>query len=113
MADEEIDWCNACTDLVALKKYEAFPQRLLETKQAGEWVRAREFCTQLGLDPGGLGLELCATWLTDPHKQDGYAVILFYDEESLWSMAAHYNRGRLVNDAASKCQPATAAGASA
>jgi hypothetical protein len=40
--------------------------------------------------------DLFAAWLADPLGDDGYAVILFYEEESLWTMAARYNRQRLL-----------------
>ena len=32
-------------------------------------------------------------------------MILFYDDESKWSMAAHYNRGRLLGDASPDASP--------
>jgi hypothetical protein len=48
---------------------------------------------------GELKPELFATRLPDPTADEAYVVILFYDDESKWSMAAHYNRGRLREDA--------------
>jgi hypothetical protein len=97
MEDDEIVLCNICTDLVGLKKMEAFPLRLLESKRPGEWVCVREFCQQIGMVASKLKPELFATWLPDPLAQDAYAVIMFYDDESKWSMAAHYNRARLLD----------------
>ena len=97
MQDEEITLLNACMDLVSLKRWEAFPLRLLGGKRPGEWIGAREFCQQIGVAADNLPAELFATWLPDPKAQDGYVVIMFYDDESKWSMAAHYNRGRLVS----------------
>jgi hypothetical protein len=99
MEDEEITLFNGCTDLVSLAKWEAFPQRLLGGKRPGEWIRVVEFCQQIGVAAGQLGPELFATWLPDPTAHEAYVVILFYDDESKWSMAAHYNRGRLLGDA--------------
>ncbi len=94
MQDDEIALYNGCTDLIGLRKHEGFPRRLLE-RGPGEWVRVREFYSQAGeLKP-----ELFAAWLPDPAADEAYAVILFYDDESKWSMAAHYNRGRLLKDA--------------
>ncbi len=100
MADDEIALCNICTDLVSLKKAEAFPLHLLQSKRPGDWVRVREVCQRLGLPSDDLTPELFATWLPDPIAHDGYAVILFYDDESKWSMAAHYNRARLLENGA-------------
>ncbi|HBI45073.1 MAG TPA: hypothetical protein DDY78_19775 [Planctomycetales bacterium] len=99
MQDEEINLFNACTDLVSLAKWEVFPLRLLGGKRPGEWVRVLDFCQQIGLTADQLKPELFATWLPDPMGHDAYAVILFYDDESKWSMAAHYNRGRLLGTA--------------
>jgi hypothetical protein len=99
MQDEEITLFNACTDLVTLKKYEAFLLRLLNDKGVGEWIGVRELCWQIGVADDELTAVLFATWLPDPKAQDGYVVIMFYDDESKWSMAAHYNRARLVGGA--------------
>ena len=94
MQDEEIALFNACADLVSLKKWEAFPLHLLGSWRAGEWIGVREVCLQISVAVGDLAPDLFAAWLPDPKGHDGYAVILFYEDESKWSMAAHYNRGR-------------------
>ena len=49
-----------------------------------------------GCTEGELKPDLFATWLSDPTADEAYAVILFYDDESKWGMADHYNRGRLL-----------------
>jgi hypothetical protein len=100
MEDEDIILSNACTDLVSLKEYEAFPLHLLGGKSGGEWLGVHEFCRQAGLSMSGLKPHLFATWLPDPMGNEGYVVILFYDDESKWSLAAHYNRQRLLEGAA-------------
>jgi hypothetical protein len=100
MDDEEIALTNACTDLVSLKSSEAFPVRLLGEIKPGEWVRVGDLCRQLGLAQANWQTELFATWLPDPAGNDGYAVIVFYDDDSKWSMCAQYNRSRLLNRAA-------------
>jgi hypothetical protein len=97
MEDEELTRLNnCCGDLVGLKRWEAFPVSLLIGKRAGEWVGVRELCLQSGLGGGDLPPDLFAAWLADPTGDDGYAVIIFYDEESMWTMAARYNRQRLL-----------------
>lgn len=101
MQDDDITLNNACADLVSLKKWEIFPLRLLSNKRAGEWIGVRDFCQQIGVGAGELPTGLFAAWLPDPNAQDAYVVIVFYDDESLWSMAAHYNRARLVGGATS------------
>ncbi len=99
MQDDEISMLNACSNLVSLRKTEGFVRHLLTSKRAGEWIGVRECCLQTGVAAGELGGKLFATWLPDPVGQDGYVVILFYEDESKWSMAAPYNRGRLLGGA--------------
>ncbi len=72
---------------------------LLGGKRPGEWIGAREFCQQISVAADDLTPELFAAWLPDPKAHDGYVVILFYDDESKWSMAALYHRARLVGGA--------------
>ncbi len=97
MEDEELTHLNnCCADLVSLKQWEAFPVHLLISKGTGEWVRVRELCLHAGLDVGNLKNDLFAAWLPDPTGDEGYATIIFYDEESMWTMVAHYNRQRLL-----------------
>lgn len=86
------DLDNICADLVSMKRWEAFPAHLLMDKRAGEWVGVREFCLQAELDAENLKPDLFATWLADPTGDEAYAVILFYDEESMWTKAALCNR---------------------
>jgi hypothetical protein len=113
MEEDEITLFNSCTDLVSLKKCEAFPLRLLDGKRPGEWIRVREFCLQVGVAAGEFNPELFAAWLADPMGSTAYVVILFYDDESKWSMTAQYNRRRLLGDAAPDQTPQPIRAASA
>lgn len=99
MQDEEeiAALTNACADLVSLGDNEPFLRRLFETKPPGEWIKVRELCEQNRAFWDDLSPGLFATWLADPRGYDGYALVMFYDAESYWSMAAHYNRARLLN----------------
>src|SRR5437879_6345449 len=99
MQDDEIILFNTCTNLVTLRKTESFPLHLLQSKGPGEWIGVRDFCLQVGVGPGEARPGLFVTWLPDPQAQEGYVVIIFYDDESKWSMAAHYNRARLFGGA--------------
>ncbi len=100
MEDEELTQLNNfCADLVSLKRWEAFPTHLLIAQQAAEWVRVRELGSRIGLSAEDVKADLFAAWLPDPTGDEGYAVILFYDEESMWTMAARYNRQRLLENA--------------
>lgn len=108
--DEAFVLLNYCTNLVASKKHEAFPCFLLTTRQAGEWVGVSKLCQQLGLDGAGLKSDLFAAWLPDPLHNEAYVVIIFYNEESKWNTAAHYNRQRLLLTQSEKTLLRTAAG---
>lgn len=98
MKDDELALFNTCSDLVALKANEAFPGHVLNMRP-GEWGCVREICLRLGLATGNLSPDVFVSWLPDPMGNKGYSVILFYDE-SQWSLAAHYNRERLLGVAA-------------
>lgn len=99
MEDEELTHLNnLCADLVSLKRWEAFPLNLLIGKHEAEWVRVRDLCHQCGLEVEELKPDLFAAWLPDTAGDEGYAVVLFYDEESMWTMAARYNRQRLLQN---------------
>jgi hypothetical protein len=101
MEDDEISLCNLCTDLVGLRKMETFPLRLLQTRRAGEWIGVHEFCLNIGVAARDVKPDLFAAWLPDPAGQNDFAVIFFYDDETKWSMAAHYHRARLLERAPS------------
>jgi hypothetical protein len=99
MENEEIIPLNACTDLVALKRNEAFPFHLLSDHRAGEWVNVRDLCRQAGVNGAEVRPNLFAAWLADPLGNAGYAVVLFYDDLSKWSLTAHYNKQRSIETA--------------
>ena len=100
MQDDEITLCNSCTDLVTSRKSEAFPLRLLKDRRPGEWVRVRDFCQEISVPSNDLRPEVFATWLNDPMAHPAYVIIMFYDDDSKWSMAAHFNCARLQNTTA-------------
>jgi hypothetical protein len=98
MEDEELtQLTNLCADLVSVKRWESFVIHLLTRKRTAEWVRVCEHCVQAGVDAGEVKSDLFVSWLPDPTAEEGYAVIVFYDEESMWTMAARYNRQRLLD----------------
>jgi hypothetical protein len=102
MDEDETKLMNACADLVASRNNEAFPLLLLTKEQAGEWIPLSDFCSQIGLTAEALQPSVFATWLPDPMGNGDYVIIMFYDEESQWSMAAQYNRSRLLGGMASQ-----------
>jgi hypothetical protein len=99
MEEESILLENFCADLVSVKECEPFVLHLLTGIQAGEWVRVDELCAALGLAANGVEPELFATRLADPLGDEGYSLIVFYDNASLWTTAARYNRQRLLEEA--------------
>jgi hypothetical protein len=107
MDDDFIQLNNTCADLVAFKKWEAFPLHLLGDRRAGEWVSVRDMCRQLSLDVGEVKPDLFVAWMNDPLGNDAYEVIIFYDDESKWTMAAHYNREHLFQNRSPNQSPQT------
>jgi hypothetical protein len=65
-------------------------------QRPGEWICLREFCLKIGIAACERKPKLFATWLPDPLAEDAFVVIFFLDDDSKWSMAAHYNRARLL-----------------
>jgi hypothetical protein len=109
MENDSIDLLNsACADLVGSKDHEAFPVNLL-SRRPGEWVNVRDLCARVGVASGNIGGEVFALWLPDPGGDPSYVVVLFYDVESLWTLAAAYNGERLRRPATTnREQPADA-----
>jgi hypothetical protein len=99
MQDEDTSLPGLCADLVSLKKYEPFLLHLLSRCQPGEWMDVATVCRQLQLEVGDSKLDLFGVWLPDPRGDSRYAVIVFYDEESIETFPARYNRQRLLKDA--------------
>jgi hypothetical protein len=93
-ADEQIT--NFCFDLVTLKRAEPFLFSLLRNRSAGEWVRVSDVCQQVGLPGTPVIPELFVTWLPDPVGDDDFVVIIFFNDGTKESQAAHYNRRRLL-----------------
>ena len=96
--DEESDQTeNFCLDLVTQKRAEPFVLTLLRDRAEGEWVGVNEICQTVGLSATTMKTELVATWLPDPFGEQGFVVLIFYDNETKRSFAAHYNREPLLD----------------
>jgi hypothetical protein len=94
MSTEFFDLINACADLVSLQQNDPFVVGLLTEMQAGEWVPVQSLCRDRGLPLREGASNLFVTWLADPLGNSSYVVIIFYDDDSKWTTAAHYNRQR-------------------
>jgi hypothetical protein len=92
---DEIELLEACTNLIALKKWEAFPGRLLDHYPFGTWIDVYKLCCELSLEIGELKLDLFVIWLEDPDGDERYVIIVFNNSESRWITAVHYERERL------------------
>ncbi len=91
------DLMNFCADLVTLRRTEAFPLRLLRDQGPGQWVLVNDVCQQSGITTGEGMPRLVAAWLPDPLGDEAYVVIIFFDDETKQSFAAHYNKRRLLD----------------
>lgn len=92
--DEEDILSNCCADLVSETRFESALVHLFGAKAAGEWVSVAELYRLAGLSTEGIKPELFAGWLPSPNTP-GYSIVLFFVEDSLWSMTAWYNVARL------------------
>jgi hypothetical protein len=97
MDDETDRLSNLCTDLVSLRRYEPALVYLLRDRPAGSWVPVRELYAHAGQIAAPVKPQLVAAWLPSPGDDSGYAVILFLDDDTKWSLTADYNVARLLN----------------
>jgi len=58
-------------------------------------VKVVELYRIAGQPAEGIKPEVVAAWLPSPTGTSGDAIVLFYDEDSLWSMTAWYDVARL------------------
>ena len=86
---------NVCTDLVALRRMEPALSHLLRDHHAGVWVPVADLYAQTEVPFPAIECELQAAWLPAPNDLN-YAVIVFFDDESKWSMTAEYDAMRLL-----------------
>ena len=86
---------NVCTDLVALRRMEPALSHLLRDHHSGVWVPVADLYAQSEVSSPTVPGELQAAWLPAPHDAN-YAVIVFFDDESKWSMTAEYDATRLL-----------------
>lgn len=86
-----------CVDLVTVKTGEPFLLNLFERHPMGKWCRVREMCEELGIPASAVKPDVVTVWLDDPFGDEGYAVIVFFDDDTKQSFAANYNKRRLLN----------------
>jgi hypothetical protein len=95
MEDEADLLSNLCTDLVTLRRFEGGLIHLFRQKNPGSWVSVRELYDRAGHSDRAIKSELTATWLPSPFDSN-YAVVLFFDDATKWSLTADYNVTRLL-----------------
>ena len=97
MEDEADTLSNLCTDLVSLRRLEPGLNHLFRNTPPGTWTPIRDLYEQAGQPDGAIKAELAATWLPAPGSDPGYAVVVFFDNETKWFLTADYNLARLMN----------------
>lgn len=101
LADELDHLSNLCADVVSEKWHEPLLLSLFRDTSAGEWVPLRDLA---GSDE--YPATLAASWVKTPDAE--YAMVLFFDSETLWSMHADYNLSRLLHSNARTAAAASA-----
>ena len=86
-----------CMDLVTIKNLEPFLLNLFKHHPMGKWCRVRETCEELGIHASAVKPDVVTVWLDDPFGDEGYAVIMFFDDDTKQSFAANYNKRRLLD----------------
>src|SRR6266496_3298347 len=95
MDDESDHLSNVCTDLVSLRRLEPSVVSLFRERRAGEWAAVDDLYRKSGGSEEPVKATLHAAWLPSADGDPGYAVILFKDADTKWSMTAEYNITRL------------------
>jgi len=95
MDDEADTLSNLCADLVSLRRLEPGLTYLFRDTRPGSWTPVRELYHRAGQPEAGVKPQLAAAWLPSPGGPD-YAVVLFFDDETKWSLTADYNVARLL-----------------
>lgn len=92
------DIMDFCADLVTDKSLEPFPIELFRS-HIGQWRSVTSICKEACLNCPPEMSTVFATWLRDPLDNEDFAMIMFVDSDSMKSLAAHYNRQRLLGNA--------------
>jgi hypothetical protein len=95
MDDEADTLGNLCMDLVSLRRSEPALVHLFRDTLPGAWVPVRELYERAGLAAEPIKAQLVAAWLPSPCDPD-YAVIVFFDDETKWSLTAECHAARLI-----------------
>lgn len=95
MDDETDRLSNVCADLVSLRRLEPSVVSLFRNHRAGEWVAVGDLYRKSAGASEPIKTTLHATWLPPADGDPDYAVVLFHDTDSKWSMTAEYNVARL------------------
>lgn len=96
MEDETDSLSNWCADLVSLRRFEPGLLHLFRERSPGEWVQVSDLYARAGEPPAPVPGGLVAAWLPSP-TDAGYAIVVFWDEETRWSLTAEYDVARLLN----------------
>ena len=87
---------NLCSDLMSSRTFEAFPIELLQSSKS-KWSSTVELSESIGIDlhlDRDIISDLYVVWLDHPTGDSDYALIVFYDFETKWTMGAEFNRSR-------------------
>jgi hypothetical protein len=95
MDDEADILSNVCVDLVSLCRLEPGLKFLFAQTVPGSWTSVRDLYDRAGQPQPNVESKLAVTWLPSPGGPD-YAVVLFFDDETKWSLTADYNVARLL-----------------
>ena len=92
-------------DLVSLRRREAWLLQVLAGPK-GAWHDVDQVARSLALAPPQLPFDepgaLWLSWLDAPEAQPGFCLVLAYDDRTLWSKVALFNRALLLDRCAAE-----------
>lgn len=86
---------DVCADLVSQEDNEQIVFSLLSEQPKGQWTAVQELSRKCGVAVDGVTEDQFVAWLDDPRGEPSYVLIVFFDDATKLSAAAHYNRDRL------------------
>jgi hypothetical protein len=96
MRVERDDADRVCTALLTKARFDPAMAALVRDRAAGAWVGVDTLYRAIEPPPVPISEELRVVWLAAPDGDPSYALVVFYESSTLWSLTAIYNTGRFA-----------------
>ena len=94
MSNEDCDL--VCSNVLTKARLDNAMSALFGEYAAGVWADVDALYREIEPPPVEIAATLRVAWLAAPDATPGYALVVFYESSTLWSLTAIYNVGRLL-----------------